>query len=67
LTGLFLKYKQVIFNGFILICLVLAAGNFGKDFFLGAASAAMLVRFGESIADLRRQKNISEQTEEKIL
>ena len=61
------KYKQVIMNAFILICLIFVSLDFGRDFFLGAASGAVLIRLGESIGNLRREKNLHRLTEEKIL
>ena len=50
------KYKQVIMNAFILICLIFVSLDFGRDFFLGAASGAVLIRLGESIGNLRKEK-----------
>ena len=50
------KYKQVIMNAFILICLIFVSLDFGRDFFLGAASGAVLIRLGENIVNLRREK-----------
>ncbi len=62
----FKKYKQVAINAFILVCLVLAGFDFGKDFFLGAASGAVLVMLGESIVHLKNAKQQERERNEKI-
>ena len=63
---LMLKYKQVIINALILIALILISADFHKDFFLGAASGAVLISLGESIGNLKREKNKDKSGEEKI-
>lgn len=61
-----LKYKQVIINAVIFVFLILISIGFHKDFFLGAASGAVLVTLGESIGNLKRKKNENVLNEEKI-
>ncbi len=54
---LMLKYKRVIINAFILIALIFASADFHRDFFLGTAAGAVLISLGESIGNLRSEKN----------
>lgn len=61
-----LKYRQVIINGVILTCLLLASMNFHSDFFVGVATGAGLIAFGESVGDLRIKRNANEVNEEKV-
>lgn len=61
-----LKYRHVIINAAIFIFLLLASFDFHKDFFLGAASGAVLIALGESIGDLKRKRNEKELSEEKM-
>ena len=51
------KYKTVILNAIILISLILVSVDFYRDFFLGAASGAVLIKLGESIGNLKREKS----------
>jgi hypothetical protein len=62
----FFKYKEVIVDTFILICLILISIDFDRDFFLGAASGAILIKLGESVGNVRRQKNHDLQQKEII-
>jgi hypothetical protein len=58
---LFYKYKPVIISGFILISLI--AANFTsavlRDFFLGLATGAALVNFGQSLGEIKAKKKIN--------
>ena len=60
------KYKAVIMNAIIFIALILGSIDFYKDFFLSAAAGAMLIKLGESIGDLKREKNENGLSEEKV-
>ena len=51
------KYKAVIMNIVIFISLILIYIGFYKDIFLGAATGIILIKLGESIGDLKREKN----------
>lgn len=62
----FLKYKQVIINIVILVSLILITIDFGRDFFLGAASGAVLINLGESIGYLKRTNKPDKLNDEKI-
>ncbi len=64
---LMLKYRQVLINALILIALIFISADFHKDFFLGAASGAVLISLGESIGNLKRKKIEDESGEESIL
>ncbi|MEO9020673.1 MAG: hypothetical protein ABI237_13640 [Ginsengibacter sp.] len=64
---LVLKYKRVIINALILIALILISVDFHKSFFLGVASGAVLINLGESIGNLKRNKDEEESDEEKML
>jgi len=55
----------VVANAFIMLCLVFASIDFGRDFFLGAASGAVLVMLGESIAYLKKTKQQKERATKK--
>ncbi|MEO8853631.1 MAG: hypothetical protein ABI359_07625 [Ginsengibacter sp.] len=61
-----IKYKQVVINAFILVCLVFTTIGFGRSFFLGAASAAVLMMLGESIANIKMIKQHETESGEKI-
>jgi hypothetical protein len=54
---LMLKYKRVIINAIILVASIFVSTDFHKDFLLGAAAAAVLISLGESIGNLRIEKN----------
>jgi len=56
----------VVTNAFIMLCLVFASIDFGRDFFLGAASGAVMVMLGESIAYLKKTKQQERESDEKI-
>lgn len=60
------KYKAVIMNAIIFISLILIYIGFYKDFFLGAAVCVALIKLGESIGDLKREKMENGFSEEKI-
>lgn len=62
-----IKYKQVVINSLLLLFLILASIGFARDFFLGAASGAVLVMLGESIAYLKKSKQQKRETDEMIL
>ena len=54
MNKIFYKYKAIIINGFILISLITAMilqNGALKDFFIGMATGAALVTFGQSIAE----------------
>lgn len=58
---LFYKYRPVIVSGLILISLVVAtfASNSIKDFFVGVATGAALLSFGQSLGEVQSKKQIS--------
>ncbi len=56
MNKIFFKYKAIIINGFILISLITAMilqNGALKDFFIGMATGAALVTFGQSIAEVK--------------
>ncbi|MDQ2718510.1 MAG: hypothetical protein M3Z26_01930 [Bacteroidota bacterium] len=64
------KYKVIIRQIIVLIALVIAFidhNNLLKDFFLGAASVAVLINLDESIGNLKKEKNEDELSEEKYI
>ena len=63
MTRVFFKYRSVIISGFILISLLIASFTSGsiKDGFLGIATGAALVSFGQTIAEMKLKKKAEEQ------
>ena len=61
-----LKYRQVITTAAIFIFLLFASFDFHKDFFLGAATGAVLVALVENIGDLKGKKNEKKLGKEKM-
>ena len=57
LYRLMLKYRRVIINALILIAMVFISADFYTDFFLGAAAGAVLIKSGEIIGNLKKEKN----------
>lgn len=61
--GLILKYKSAAINLVILAGLIFSfidKNSFLKDFFLGATSALVLIKLGEGIGKLKREKSENE-------
>lgn len=53
---LLIKYKQVISFGFLLGCLICIAFDYGRDFFLGAATSFVFVAFIEAKTNWRKSR-----------
>lgn len=63
MSKIFFKYGSVIVSGVILISLLIASFVSGsiKDFFLGAATGAALISFGQTIGEMKSKKRVEEQ------
>ena len=55
----FIRYKPLLPDVFVLLCLLGAALGWGNSLLLGMATGATLVRLGKTIGEIKEARQIS--------